>query len=101
MKKIEITEEDKEEFRKTINGQKKLLWLKIGVLIDILSTLAVCLINIFSYYLSNQIVYYILLYVFLVIVVIGGEFIGTYFGALEQYVIDKNMKKKEIDYLNN
>ena len=97
-----ITKEDIEEFRNTENGKRKYLWLKIGAIIDLISTLSVCLLNIYSHYLRNSFMYYLLLYIILVIVVIGGEFIGTYFGALEEYVINKNKKvKKEIDYLDN
>ena len=99
MGKIEIKREDVEEFRKTRNGKQKYLWLKIGIVIDLLSTLSVSILNIYASRLRSLTEYLIILYILLVIVVIGGEFIGTYFGALEQYVIDKTLnKKKEIDY---
>ena len=98
-KKI-ITRENINEFNNTNNGKKKLLWLKIGVVIDILSTLSISLLNIFSVYLKSSFQYYFILYIILVIVVVGGEFIGTYFGALEQYVINK-YGKKIINYKDN
>ena len=97
MGKIVITREDKKEFRNTYNGRKKLLWHRLGMIIDLLSTLSISLLNIYSSYLPSAIYYYILLYVLLVFVVIGGEFIGTYYGALEEYVINRKTKK-EIEY---
>ena len=97
-----ISDEDVKEFRSTENGKRKFRWLKIGVVIDLVFTLSVCLLNIFSYRFPNSYLFFVILYILLVIVVIGAEFIGTYFGALEQYVIEKNKKtKKEIDYLDN
>ena len=99
---MEITREDVKEFRNTINGKRKYLWLKIGVIIDLVFTLSVCLLEIFSDIFSSSLLYYLVLYVLLIIVVVGAEFIGTYFGALEQYVISKKMKeRKEIDYMND
>lgn len=96
---MRITKEDVSEFKNTLNGKQKYLWLKIGVIIDLVFTLSVCLLHIYYSSFNNSILYYIILYVLLVIVVVGGEFIGTYFGALEQYVISKNSKeKKEINY---
>lgn len=94
MAKINITDEDRDEFRKTRNGMKKALWMYIGMVIDFFATLSVCLLNIFAYKLPSAIWFYVILYLLLVIVVVGGEFIGTYFGALEQYVLDKKMKKE-------
>ncbi len=98
MGKIVITKEDKKEFRNTPNGMRKLLWQRLGMIIDIISTLSISLLNIFANYLPNAIYYYIILYILLVFVVIGGEFIGTYFGALEQYVLDKHSKKEINDF---
>ena len=100
MGKIKITKEDREEFKKTINGKRKYLWFKLGIIIDFFSTLSVSLLNIYSHYLANSLQYYIILYIILVIVVIGGEMIGTFFGALEEYVVNKKAKK-EINYLDN
>ena len=97
MGKIVITKEDKKEFRESRNGMKKLLWQKIGMIIDIIATLGISFLIMYSDKHPNAMYFYIILYVLLVIVVVGGEFIGTYFGALEQYVIDKHTKK-EIDY---
>ncbi len=100
MEKLIITDEDREEFKKTINGKQKFLWLKIGIIIDIISTISVSLLNIFANRLNSSIEYYIILYIILVFVVVGGEFIGTYFGALEEYARNKKtMKKKEINYM--
>lgn len=96
MKKIEITNEDRKEFLSTKNGMRKKLWMYIGMVVDFIATLSVCLLNIYSYLLPNVIYYYVILYVLLVIVVIGGEFIGTYFGAQEQYVLNKKLKKELI-----
>ena len=96
MKKIVITKEDTEKFNDSINGSNKLLWKKIGCLIDVIATIGISLIIIFSEYLANMVVFYLLLYALLVIVVVGAEFIGTYYGALEQYVIDKKEKKELI-----
>lgn len=96
-----ITKEDVKEFRNTENGKQKYLWLKIGVVIDLVFTLSICLLHIYYGSFNNSFFYYIVLYVLLVIVVVGAEFIGTYFGALEQYVISKNSKgKKEINYID-
>ena len=97
-----ISDEDVKEFRNTENGKRKFKWLKIGVVIDLVFTLSVSLLNNFSYLFPNSLLFYVALYILLVIIVIGAEFIGTYFGALEQYVIEKNKKiKKEIDYIDN
>ncbi len=93
MEKIVITKEDKKEFRESRNGMKKLVWQKIGMLIDIIATLGISFLIMYSDRLPNVIWFYVILYALLVIVVIGGEFIGTYFGALEQYAIDKHNKK--------
>ena len=90
MTKVHITSEDKIEFRSTINGRKKSIWMIVGMLIDFLSTLGVSLLYIFSDNIPNQLLFLVILFVLLVIVVIGGEMIGVYYGALEQYVYDKN-----------
>ena len=39
MAKMHITNEDKKEFKNTINGQKKVIWMIVGMLIDFLATL--------------------------------------------------------------
>lgn len=93
MAKLVITKEDKEEFKKTVNGAKKAIWMIVGMIIDFLGTLGISLLNIFSSKLPNMVIYYIILFVLLVIVVLGGELIGIYYGALEQYVFHKNNKK--------
>lgn len=98
MKKIKITKEDKEEFKKTRNGAVKYLWCFIGAIIDILSTLGISLLIMYST-VFTLFAFYLILYVLLVIVVIGGEFIGTYYGALEQFVLNKK-EKKELNYLD-
>ena len=62
MEKIQITKEDIDNFKKTENGKKKFLWFKLGIIIDIISTLSVSLLNIFSRYLNSQLQY---LFIFL------------------------------------
>ena len=93
MAKMRITSEDKKEFKNTINGQKKVIWMIVGMLIDFLATLGISLLHIFEYKISNQMYFLGILFVLLVIVVLGGEMIGVYYGALEQYVYDRNNKK--------
>lgn len=100
MSKLGITKEDKEEFKKTPNGAKKAIWMIIGMVIDFVATLGISLLNIFSSKVSNT-YYYISLFVLLVIVVLGGELIGVYYGTLEQYVFhkydDRHKDKKVLD----
>ena len=91
--KLHITKEDKEEFKSTVNGAKKAIWMIVGMLIDFLATLGISFLNIFSSKLPSNLYYYIILFVLLVIVVLGGEMIGVYYGALEQYVYNKHNKK--------
>lgn len=93
MAKLKITNEDKKEFKSTINGQKKAIWMVVGMLIDFLATLGISLLHIFSNKIPNQMYFLGILFVLLVIVVLGGEMIGVYYGALEQYVYNKNNKK--------
>jgi formate hydrogenlyase subunit 3/multisubunit Na+/H+ antiporter MnhD subunit len=93
MAKLVITKEDKEEFKKTVNGAKKAIWMIVGMIIDFTGTLGICLLNIFANKFSDMLIYYALLFVLLVIIVLGGELIGIYYGALEQYVFHKNNKK--------
>lgn len=94
VEKLKITNEDREEFKKTENGAKKAIWMYVGMVIDFLATLSVSLLNIFSSILPGALWYYVILFILLVIVVLGGELIGVYYGALEQYVFNKNMKKE-------
>lgn len=98
---MKITKDDIREFRETENGKIKYLWLKIGIIIDLLLTLSVCILQIYSYIFNSSFVYYLILYILLVIIVVGGELIGTYFGALEQFVINKKICKKRIDYMES
>ena len=93
MAKMRITNEDKKEFNSTINGQKKSAWMVVGMLIDFLATLGISLLHIFSNKIPNEYYFLGILFTLLVIVVLGGEMIGVYYGALEQYVFDKNNKK--------
>ena len=93
MAKLNITDEDKKEFKSTINGQKKSVWMVVGMLIDFLATLGISFLNIFSAKLPSVAYYYGILFILLVIVVLCGEMIGVYYGALEQYVYNKNNKK--------
>ena len=99
MKKIYITKEDKLAFIETNNGKSKYKWMKVGCFIDILSTLGVAFLFIFRFYLRSYIAFYLLLYALLVITILGGEMIGTYYGALEEYVLHKK-EKKEIVYMD-
>ena len=93
MSKMRITNEDKNEFKSTINGQKKVIWMIVGMIIDFLATLGISLLHIFADKIPNTMIFLVILFVLLVIVVLGGEMIGVYYGALEQYVYDKNNKK--------
>ncbi len=90
MAKMKIVKNDKEEFKNTPNGAKKAIWMIVGMLIDFLATLGISFLIVFSDKLPNQMYFYIILYVLLVIVVLGGEMIGVYYGALEQCIYDKN-----------
>lgn len=94
MAKMRITKEDKKEFKDTLNGQKKVIWMIVGMLIDFLATLGISLLHIFSDKLPSSVWFYGILFVLLVIVVLGGEMIGVYYGALEQFVFEKRNKKK-------
>ena len=94
MAKTRITKEDKKEFKDTLNGQKKVIWMIVGMLIDFLATLGISLLHIFSDKLPSSVWFYSILFVLLVIVVLGGEMIGVYYGALEQFVFEKRNKKK-------
>ena len=100
MAKLVITKEDKEEFKRTTNGAKKAIWMIIGMLIDFLGTLGISILNIISSKLPNMILYYVILFALLVIIVLGGELIGVYFGALEQYVYHKKAENNINDNLN-
>ena len=93
MSKIKITKEDKKEFKKTRNGALKKVWCLVGGIIDFVATISVCFLIMYASHLT-PIVFYIVLYALLVIVVLGGEMIGTYYGALEQYMLHKKEKKE-------
>ena len=93
MAKLHITNEDKKEFKSTINGGKKAIWLVVGMLIDFLATLGISLLHVFANKIPNDYYFFGILFVLLVIVVLGGEMIGVYYGALEQFVYQKNNKK--------
>lgn len=82
-----------ELFRETTYGKKKLSWLYVGAIIDILATLGVSILFAYSNRFSNMLYFYLILFLLLVIVVLGGELIGVYFGAREQYFYDKQQKK--------
>ena len=99
MKKIVITKEDMQNFDASTNGADKKKWKRIGIVIDFIGALGISLLIIFSDYIANAIIFYLLLYALLVIIVLGAEFIGTYYGALEQYIINKK-EKKEIAFLD-
>ena len=98
MKKLIITKEERENFKKTRNGAMKYLWCFIGAIIDIIATICISLLIIYGS-IFTTLTFYLILYALLVIVVLGGEFIGTYYGALEQYMLNKR-EKKELSYLD-
>ena len=93
MAKLNITKDDIKEFKSTVNGQKKVIWMVVGMLVSFLATLGVCLLHVFANKLPSSIYFYVILFVLLVIVVLGGEMIGVYYGALEQFVYNKRFKK--------
>lgn len=95
MAKLSITKEDKEEFKRTPNGAKKAIWMIVGMVIDFLATLGISFLIMFSNKLPSGLYFYIILFALLVIIVLGGELIGVYYGALEQYVFHKNEDMKE------
>lgn len=99
MSKILITKEDKESFNKTKNGQAKYRWLFVGAFIDLVATLGISLLILFSKRIPNIFIFYGILYILLVIIVVSSESIGVYYGALEQYVLHKK-EKKEISYMD-
>ena len=88
-----ISREEMREFKKTDNGLKKYKWMIAGAFIDFFATLGLTFLINYSYLIKNDVYFYALLFVLLVIVVLGGELIGVYFGAAEQYVYNKNQKK--------
>ena len=71
MAKTRITKEDKKEFKDTLNGQKKVIWMIVGMLIDFLATLGISLLHIFSDKLPSSVWFYGILFVLLVIVVLA------------------------------
>ncbi len=93
MAKLYITKEDKDEFKSTVNGTKKAIWMIAGMVIDFLATLGISILSIFSDKLPNMLIYYVILFVLLVVIVLGGELIGVYYGALEQYVFHKQERE--------
>ena len=88
-----ITREEIKAYNQTTNGHNKYIWMIAGVIIDIMSSFGVGALIINSYKLPGQIYFYSALFILLVIVVLGGELIGVYFGGLEQYFYDKDKKK--------
>ena len=91
-------QEDVIEFRNTPIGSNNYFWMILGIVIGILSTLAICFLLAFSYLIFNYIVFYFLLFILLILIVVGGGLIGIYYGSLEQYIHDKKQKKVlEID----
>lgn len=101
MIRLHISKEDKEEFKDTQNGARKALWMLVGMIIDFLTTLGISFLIMFSDRLPNQMYFYIILYVLLVIVVLGGEMIGVYYGALEQFVYNKYYEKNQSNNVEN
>lgn len=93
MGKIKVTKEEKRLYRQTPNGKRKYLWMLAGVIIDLMSTFGISILIMNSGRFTKPIYFYICLYILLVIVVLGGELIGVYFGAMEQYFYDQHQKK--------
>lgn len=94
MDKIKITKEDTKRFNETVNGAKKYIWKQIGIIIEVVATILISLLIIFSNVIPSALVFYLLLYVLLVIVVLGGEMIGVYYGALEQFFLTNHKENK-------
>lgn len=88
-----ITKEEIKLYRQTPNGRKKYIWMFAGIIIDIISTLGVSILIMNSHRLPSTLCFYSGLFILLVIIVLGGELIGVYFGALEQYFYDTQQKK--------
>ncbi len=95
MAKLKITRDVKEEFKTTPNGAKKAIWMLLGMVIDFLATLGISFLIMFSDKLPSTLYFYIILFALLVVIVLGGELIGVYYGALEQYVFHKTEDMKE------
>ena len=93
MGKKEVKKANVEKFHKTINGRRKYVWMYVGMLISFLASLGVSILILFANKLPGAVYFYVILFILLVIVVLGGELIGVYFGALEQYIYDKEEKK--------
>ena len=93
MGKVKVTREEKKLYRQTPNGRRKYMWMYAGVIIDLMSTLGVSILIMNSSRFTKPLYFYICLYILLVIVVLGGELIGVYFGAMEQYFYDQHQKK--------
>ena len=87
----------KKEFKCTPNGHSKHKWMIVGIVINILATICISLVITYSYKISSSIALYVILFALLVIVVLGGELIGVYFGAREQYVYNKKKKVLAVD----
>ena len=94
MAKLKITKDVKEEFKRTPNGSKKAIWMLLGMVIDFLATLGISFLIMFSDKLPSTLYFYIILFALLVVIVLGGELIGVYYGALEQYVFHKTEDMK-------
>ena len=93
MGRRKITKEEIRAYRKTPNGRRKYSWMFVGIIIDIMATLGISILIMNSHRLPSTLYFYAGLFILLVIVVLGGELIGVYFGALEQYFYDNQQKK--------
>ena len=93
MGRISISKKQINEFKSTPGGIKKYMWMLGGATIDIVATVGISILVNNAYRIINTIYFYIMLFVFLIIIILGGELMGIYFGALEQFVYDKNQKK--------
>lgn len=88
-----VTKEELREFHQTPNGRSKYIWMYAGMLISFMSSLGVSILIINANRLPSPLYFYCALFVLLVLVVLGGELIGVYFGALEQFIYNKRQKK--------
>ena len=93
MGKIHITKKDLKEFHSTANGRSKYIWMYVGMIIDIIASLGISFLIMHAKDVPSPLYFYCMLFILLVIVVLGGELIGVYFGAVEQFFYDKMQKK--------
>ena len=93
MGKVNVTKDELKSFHKTANGRSKYIWMLVGIVLDIVSSIGISLLIINANKLPSNLHFYCGLFFLLIIVVLGGELIGVYFGAVERYFYDKSQKK--------